>query len=32
MNNVISIIFSESEEDLLVLKRILESSVFDYYM
>ncbi len=25
-------IFSESEEDLLVLKRILESSVFDYYM
>lgn len=25
-------IFSENEEDLLVLKRILESSVFDYYM
>lgn len=25
-------IFSESEEDLLVLKRILESSIFDYYM
>ena len=25
-------IFSESEDDLLVLKRILESSVFDYYM
>ena len=25
-------IFSKSEEDLLVLKRILESSVFDYYM
>lgn len=25
-------IFSENEEDLLVLKRILESSIFDYYM
>lgn len=25
-------IFGESEEELLVLKRILESSVFDYYM
>lgn len=25
-------IFSDKEEDLLVLKRILESSVFDYYM
>lgn len=25
-------IFGESEDDLLVLKRILESSVFDYYM
>lgn len=25
-------IFSENEEDLLLLKRILESSVFDYYM
>ena len=25
-------IFSDKQEDLLVLKRILESSVFDYYM
>jgi hypothetical protein len=25
-------IFSESEKELLMLKRILESSVFDYYM
>ena len=25
-------IFSENEEELLVLKRILESSIFDYYM
>lgn len=25
-------IFSDNEEDLLILKRILESSIFDYYM